>query len=153
MDDRVLRMNDEAAIRRVIDRYCHAVDRGDADDVAALFCEEGTLLATFEEDGRYKGRAAVRQWYADYHANYRAKLAFLRHKVASVLIDLDGDTARAVTYLDADCAPRDEPSRVLRGGGRYDDKFVRVGDSWLFDERAIVINWADDRLTALLHGE
>ena len=35
MSDEMRRVIDEAAIRRVIDRYCHAVDRGTAEDVAA----------------------------------------------------------------------------------------------------------------------
>ena len=41
MSDEMRRVMDEAAIRRVIDRYCHAVDRGNADDVAALFHPNG----------------------------------------------------------------------------------------------------------------
>jgi uncharacterized protein (TIGR02246 family) len=60
MSDEIRRIIDEAAIRRVIDRYCHAVDRGTADDVAALFHPDGRLVANFEENDGHNGREAVR---------------------------------------------------------------------------------------------
>lgn len=143
------RVIDEAAIRRLIDGYCHYVDRGSADEVAALFHPDATLIATFEEDGRYKGRAAIQQWYADYHANFRSKLEHLRHKISNVLIDLDRDEARAVSYMDADCVELGQHS-VLPAIGRYDDRFIREGKDWFFSERAIVIYEADSRLVELL---
>ena len=151
--DETTRATHEAGIRRVIDRYCHAVDRGSADDVAALFHSEGTLLATFEDDGVYKGRAAIRQWYAEYHRDFRAKLSHLRHKISNILIDFEGeDEARVVSYLDADIII--EGDTVPRAGiGRYDDRFVRENGEWCFGERAIVIYHADPALSALLAGE
>ena len=50
MSDEMQRVIDEAAIRRVIDRYCHAVDRGTADDVVALFHPNGRLVLTLEDN-------------------------------------------------------------------------------------------------------
>lgn len=152
MSDEMRRVIDEAAIRRVIDRYCHAVDRGTADDVAALFHPNGTLVATFEDDGVYKGREAVRKWYADYHNNFRAKLTQLRHKISNILIDLTGDEARVVSYLDADLIAigETEPRRAI---GRYDDRFVRDGGEWYFAERAIILYHADERLSELLSAD
>ena len=60
MSDEMRRVMDEAAIRRVIDRYCHAVDRGSADDVAALFHPNGRLVVSLEENDGYR-RAGTRQ--------------------------------------------------------------------------------------------
>ncbi len=138
MNDETRRLVDEAAIRGVIDRYCHAVDRGTAEEVATLFHPEGTLVATWEDDGLYKGRAAVHGWYDNYMKNFRSQLSHLRHKISNVLIDLEGDEARAVSYLDADAivAGETEPETCI---GRYDDRFIRDGGTWTFKERAIVI--------------
>ena len=147
MDEELRRLADEAAIRRVIDRYCHAVDRGSADDVAALFHKDGTLLATHETDGVYKGREAVRGWYANYHDTFRAKLKQLRHKISNVVIELDGDEARAVSYMDADLVFED---KVYEAIGRYDDRFVRDGGVWYFAERAIISYHASAKLMELL---
>ena len=148
MSDALQRLQDEAAIRRVIDRYCHAVDRGDADDVAALFHDpDGTLVAMGDV---FKGHAAVRQWYADYHANFRAKLGMLRHKIANVLIDFeDADSARVVSYLDADCSVKGS-SEVLYAIGRYEDRFVRQGEGWVFGQRDIIADQVHPKLLELL---
>ena len=135
MRDENQRLLDEAAIRRVMDRYCHTVDRGSADDVAVLFADEGALVVFGEV---HEGREAVRQWYANYHANFRTKLESLRHKISNVLIEFEGDdAARAVSYMDADGVIKGS-EEVLPGIGRYDDQFVREGGEWVFGRREIV---------------
>lgn len=144
MSEEISLLLDEAAIRRVIDRYCHAVDRGSADEVATLFHEDGTLVAL---GGRYRGRAAIRQWYADYHRDFRSKLTHLRHKISNVLIELDGDEARVVSYMDADLVIDGEAHEAI---GRYDDRFVREHGAWYFAERSIVTYHASQRVVVLL---
>lgn len=147
MDATLQTVVDEASIRRVLDRYCHSVDRGSADDVAALFHAEGRLIAL---DDVCKGRAAVQAWYSDYHANFRAKLDTLRHKIGSVVIDFENENeARVTCYMDADCTAKGS-EEVLSAIGRYDDRFVRDGDAWRFAEREIVVYRADAKLIALL---
>ena len=92
----------------MIDRYCHAVDRGSADDVAALFHPNGRLVVSLEDNDGYNGREAVREWYANYHKHFRARLTHLRHKISNIQIDLNGDEARVVSYMDADLIAKDE---------------------------------------------
>ncbi len=150
MSDPTQRMLDEAAIHRVIDTYCHAVDRGEADDVAALFDDpDATLIAMGDV---VKGHAAVRQWYADYHANFRTKLETLRHKIANVRIVFeDADNARVASYLDADLIVRggDEVLEVI---GRYEHHFVRVGDAWRIRQKDIIVHRGPPQLAELLEG-
>ena len=147
MSDDMQRLLAEAAIRRVMDRYCHAVDRGTADDVATLFHPEASLVVFGDV---HKGRAAVRQWYADYHDNFRAKLDTLRHKISNTLIDFEGDdAARVVSYMDADGVIKGS-DEVLPAVGRYDDRFVRENGEWLFGQREIVVYQIDAKLSGLL---
>ena len=150
MPDPTQRLLDEAAIRRTIDTYCHAVDRGDADDVAALFDDpDATLVAMGDV---FKGHAAVRQWYADYHANFRTKLDMLRHKIANVMIEFDGeDSARVVSYLDADLIVRGS-DEVLEVIGRYEDHCVRAGERWRFRRKDIIVHRGPPQLAELLNG-
>ena len=152
MSDEMQRVIDEAAIRRVIDRYCHAVDRGTADDVVALFHPTGRLVLTLEDNDGYHGRAAVRAWYANYHDNFRAKLTHLRHKISNIQIDLTGDEARVVSYMDADIIVQGE-TQPCQAIGRYDDRFVREGGAWYFAEKAIIGYYADERLVELLSSK
>ena len=152
MSDEMHRVIDEAAIRRVIDRYCHAVDRGTTDDVAALFHPNGRLIVSLEDNDGYSGREAVREWYANYHKYFRARLTHLRHKISNIQIDINGDEARVVSYMDADLIPKGE-TKPLHAIGRYDDRFVRDGGEWYFAERAIVVYDADERLAELLSAD
>ena len=73
---------------------------------------------------RRHGREAVREWYAHY-TYFRAGLTHLRHKISNIQIDLDGDEARVVSYMDAD----------------------------LIAERVIVVYHADERLAELLSAD
>ncbi len=147
MESHEQRIADELAIRRTLDRYCHRVDRGSADEVAALFHAEGRLIALGDV---HIGRPAVRQWYADYHDHFRSKLDTLRHKISNPLIEFESaDTATVTCYMDADCTAKGS-DEVLPAVGRYDDAFVRDGDEWLFASREIVVYQASPKLMALL---
>ena len=82
---------DHIAIQQLLHQYCHAVDRGTADDVAALFHETAVLVPRYESDQRHQGREAIRAWYGAYMKNFRAKVRYLRHKIESPVIEIAGD--------------------------------------------------------------
>lgn len=129
---------DHLAILQLLHKYCHAVDRGTADEVAALFHKDGVLLPRFESDERYEGREAVHSWYARYMENFRAKVRFLRHKISSPVIDIKGNEATSVCYLDADSIAIASNTASV-AFGRYDDTFVKDEGRWWFKERTIIV--------------
>jgi hypothetical protein len=131
-------VEDHLAIQQLLHRYCHALDRGPLDEIADLFHRDAVLLPRYESDERYEGRDAVRGWYGRYIDNFRSKVRHLRHKIESPLIEITGNEATSVCYLDADyvTTETDEPAVGL---GRYDDKFVKDEGRWWFKERTIVV--------------
>lgn len=129
---------DHLAILQLLHKYCHVVDRGTADEVAALFHKDGVLVPRFESDERYEGREAVRGWYARYMENFRAKVRFLRHKIESPVIDIKGNEATSVCYLDADSIAISTNVATV-AFGRYDDTFVKDEGRWWFKERTIIV--------------
>lgn len=131
-------VEDHLAILQLLHKYCHAVDRGTAEDVAALFHRTAVLLPRYESDERYEGREAVRGWYQRYMENFRPTVRYLRHKIESPVIEITGNEATSVCYLDADAitVAIDEAMVVF---GRYDDKFIKEGGRWWFKERAIIV--------------
>jgi len=134
-------VEDYVAIQQLLHRYCHAVDRGTADDVAALFHRDAVLLPRYESDERYEGREAVRGWYERYMENFRAKVRYLRHKIESPVIEIAGNEAASTCYLDADSIT--ESVNVANVAfGRYDDKFVKDGGRWWFKERTIIVYYS-----------
>jgi hypothetical protein len=129
---------DHLAILQLLHKYCHAVDRGTAGEVAELFHKDGVLLPRFESDERYEGREAVHGWYARYMENFRAKVRFLRHKIVSPVIEINGNEATSVCYLDADSISISTNVANV-AFGRYDDTFVKDQGRWWFKERTIIV--------------
>lgn len=133
--------DDVVAIEQLLNRYCHLVDRGDVEGVIALFTDDAVLAPTYEGAARHVGRAAIRAWYTRYAATTIAGARGLRHKISTAVIDVTGDGADAVCYLDADSVSRANGRRTLVGG-RYEDRLVRTEAGWRFAERRIVIDYA-----------
>jgi hypothetical protein len=96
------------------------------------------LLPRYESDDRYEGREAVRSWYQRYMENFRAKVRYLRHKIASPVIEITGNEATSVCYLDADSITESTDQATV-AFGRYDDKFIKDEGRWWFKERAIIV--------------
>ncbi len=128
--------DDIVAIQQVLYRYCFAVDKGTADDVAALFHENATLMPVYSGEPPVHGRAAIREWYVNYHRDLRGRVDHLRHCVTNPAIDVSGNEATAQCYLIADAVPKTggNPYSVA---GYYLDKLVKDGGRWYFKERQI----------------
>jgi 3-phenylpropionate/cinnamic acid dioxygenase small subunit len=123
-------LNDERAIRRLMTRYCHLVDDGAFEDIPALWTNDAELLLRGETA---TGPAAI---VARIAGRQTPELRGL-HVSANVLIDVDGDTAQAVSDF---LFMRREggPDPVVKFIGRYHDRFVRTPDGWRFRRREIV---------------
>jgi hypothetical protein len=134
-------VEDHLAILQVLHKYCHVVDRGTAEEVAELFHRDGVLLPRYESDERCEGREAVRGWYARYMENFRAKVRYLRHKIASPVIEIAGNEATSVCYLDADSITISTNAANVTFG-RYEDKLIKDEGRWWFKERTIIVYYS-----------
>ena len=94
--------NDVVAIQQLLNRYCHKLDGGEVDAVVALFTDDAVLIPEYEGSGEHAGRDAVRAWYSNYSRGTTAAVTGLRHKISTAMIDVDGNSATSVCYLDAD---------------------------------------------------
>ena len=130
---------EQLAIQHLMNQYCHLVDRGSVEEIAALFSEDGVLLPLHEGEDRIVGRAAIRAWYRDYDDRVRANRRHRRHRITVPFVIVDGDRATAQSYLDSSAVLIDE-GVINVSAGRYDDELVKVDGQWLFQERAIHIN-------------
>lgn len=130
-------VEDLLAIEQLLHKYCHALDRGSIDEVVELFHRDAVLLPAYESDARHVGREAVRNWYANYDRTLRANVRCLRHKISCPTIEVSGDTATSVCYLDADAIPTGSDESIVLVG-RYDDELVKDEGRWWFKERKII---------------
>jgi uncharacterized protein (TIGR02246 family) len=119
-------------IRDTLARYAHCADTGRFAELAALFTEDGVM----EIDGRppLQGRAAIETFLAGTKTNIAANLTrpLIRHHVSSIHIEVLGpDAATAASYFLA------ITERGPDHWGRYRDRFVRLGEQWLFQHRRV----------------
>jgi ketosteroid isomerase-like protein len=125
---------DREAIRDVIRRYAHAVDRRDLDAVAACFMPDAAYRGSLGEGTIDIALAALRQRVTRY--------ARTMHFIGNQLIDLHGDTASSETYAIAyHQIDSDGERRNVAVGVRYLDEFVRHQGTWRIQRRAVELEW------------
>lgn len=138
-DSAVQALLDKQEITEVLTRYLRGADRGDAAGIAACYLPG----ATEDHGGVFTGTAE------DYVASITPVLTHPRgrtmHSMTNVLIDLDGDTATAESYVVTFSAVRtpDGPGSSFVGA-RILDRFERRDGRWGIAHRALLWEWSHD---------
>ena len=130
------RIADERACERLIVRYTHLVDFGEAPAIADLFTADGVWRT---DDFAMNGRDEIRAGFERRQGVTRRQS---RHVCTNVAIDVDGDTATGLCYLvnyrhdsPTGVAEKPAPADVPKFVGEYHDTFVRTEDGWRFADR------------------
>jgi ketosteroid isomerase-like protein len=142
------------ALRRLVDGYARAVDRGDADGFRELF-EPDAILQVFyggEADGpTSESRGHARLGEIPTRVQTRYDRTF--HFVGNHLCNVEGDAATGEAYCLAH-----HLTRSPQGGTdyvmhiRYQDTYRRrPGQSWRIVHRKVLVDWTELR-TALPAG-
>src|ERR1700712_4956753 len=125
-------MLDEYQLRKLVNGYCRAVDRGDLAQLRSLYHDDAE-----DHHGAFSTGTAddfLRQLVAA-----RPYLRSMQHHVTTVNFAINGSTAEGEIYSVAnhtiDAGDRDVDVTV---GGRYLDKYEKRDDTWKFVERKIV---------------
>lgn len=128
VEQRLQRLEDEAAIRRILVDYAATQDARDYDAYAALFAKDGEWV-----NGKsvYKGRPAIRQLlvglYGTPPPGFVNSDSF--HITYNPQIELNGDRATARSrHLLIMRGPKGAPTPML--AGRYEDELIREDGQW-----------------------
>ena len=132
--------SERSAIEQTLAAYCHRVDHGTANDVAALFAEDATLKPYYDGNYDVHGREGVRGWYAFYHEKMSENVKHLRHSISTASIEIEGDTATSVCHLTAYFTMKADDV-AYQSQGTYFDTLVRAGEIWLFQTRRIEVGF------------
>jgi len=138
---------DRAAILDLQHRYVLAMDFFDADGYAAVFTEDAVLDWA---RGEVKGRAAIREFMASGTYDLR-KMNFqpaktpdgrdwpstVRHLVTNQVIEVNGNTARAISYWMNYANNADRRKIEWLSFGSWDDQFVKLDGKWYFKRHTI----------------
>jgi len=129
-------MLDKQAIYEVLIRYCRGADRGDADLIAQAYHDD----AIEDHGGTFEGPAS------DYLEMLRKVLPSaprMTHATTNVLIEVDGDVARAESYI-MTFSRRDQgvddPFDSLTMA-RVIDRFERRDGRWAIAHRRLAWEW------------
>lgn len=128
------------AIRDVLLKYCHGMDRRDPDVLDSVFWPGSPL-----EYGMYQGtgpefNAFVLPWFKTMN------MPLTVHLIGNSLIRLSGDEAFAETYFQAfHRAPNDNGvERDVFVAGRYHDVFACRSGEWRIARRKLIFDWFRD---------
>lgn len=128
-------LTDYEQINSLLARYCFVVDTGDAEEIAGLFWENAEVdFNGSVNSGANEMQKGFRRWIE----KYRDPVVGLRHTIHLPVIDLDGDTATAKMYYDADGHSR-RRGRLISLRGVYVDRLEKRQGEWRFAKRTVSI--------------
>jgi len=128
------RLLDERAITRLLAWFCHCVDEYDIDGAVSVFAEACVVDYGPGRGGPRHGRTSVGTRIAEGQAGFRRT----HHQLGQSMIDIEGDTARAETYVTAWHRERDESVSEVRL--RYLDRLARTSTGWTISSRRVQAN-------------
>lgn len=133
LEERVQQLQDEKAIREGVIRYGEYLDARDYAAYPSLFASDGVWTGGF---GSATGPAAIQEMLEKNlgkpEEGFVNKANF--HLSTTVMVDVDGDTARARSrYTFFTASPDNRPAAAL--AGRYVNDFVRENRTWKIKSR------------------
>jgi hypothetical protein len=130
------RVLDEAAIRRVLVRYCRGVDRGDEELIRSVYWPDAT-----DDHGIFKGSGAEFATFVVKALNAHALIT--QHAMQQESIELAGERAHVESYVLARHKVRRDAKLVLETfAGRYVDRFEKRGGEWRIAHRRVIHDWS-----------
>lgn len=137
LEDRIDRLESEAAITRLVHAYALAIRRDRPEDVACLFAPDGTFEV--REGAPDREEAATMQRFDDPSAlvAYLVQGKGRPHPIPMIhnlMIDMDGNDARASSVMVGPI-----PGTTHQVLGEYADSFVRREGAWYFSARIFTV--------------
>ncbi|GAB5487072.1 MAG: hypothetical protein Pars2KO_06420 [Parasphingorhabdus sp.] len=127
--------NDHETIQNLYAGYCFAVDRGSADDIAAYFWPE--CYVNFGGN-IHEGAEEARTGFSKWINKMRDPVQNLRHCLYTPLIEIDGDSAKAEAYYDAD-GHAGRKGKPIQLRGLYRSTLEKRAGEWRFIKHEVQI--------------
>ncbi len=137
--------DDWQAISNLLMRYADLVDAGQLSECAALFSD--ATYRVVRTDGRDSVHCQGADEVAAFFSGtilYADGTPRTKHLISNVAIDLDGDRARARSYVTVLQQTDTLPLQPI-ASGRYVDELARVEGAWVFTDRMLTSFLLGDR--------
>jgi 3-phenylpropionate/cinnamic acid dioxygenase small subunit len=122
--------SDHEPITDVLVRYATGIDTKDW----ALFrtCFTDDVQADYGEGvGSWSDVDAITEYMTFMHA----EMVDTKHRLTNFVIEVDGDSATASTYVHAVLVVTNDPLTWYEPVGRYEDRLVRTSEGWRISHR------------------
>jgi hypothetical protein len=129
-------MSDKELIRELVNLYGLAVDSQRWDLFDRIFTDN--VDADYSETAHWRDLATFKRDFAAFHDPFDST----QHCMMNHLVNVDGDTAQALTYGTWRLVRKAVDGMPLwDGSGWYDDVLVRTDDGWRIKHRICRIVW------------
>jgi ketosteroid isomerase-like protein len=129
-------MQDWFDINNVFIRYATSLDAGDVEAVVDCFAVDATLESPVL--GIFRGNEGIRDFAERTARLKREDGVQFRHVVSNLVVEVEGDRARASCYL-LDFRTRDGATKLL-SPGEYVCELRKAGGRWRFVRRVVVMD-------------
>jgi ketosteroid isomerase-like protein len=137
-------VEDQLAVAAVMHRYARTVDTHDFAGLRTCFTDDCTLSGYPPPAPEVvRGGDAI----IEYISTQLQKYGRTQHMLGQIEVTVDGDEARAESYVQAFHLLANDPSTMVNLWGSYHDHFVRIDGKWVIDEHRIDIVHIERRPT------
>jgi prophage maintenance system killer protein len=138
---------DRLAIRELVEAYAHCADRRDAKAQMSLFTADTHFVVYMNaKDPKPSQELHSREELAPVFAELNKYDATTHFVGQSTIFTLAADRATGEAYCLAHHVTVDGGKRrLMLASLRYLDTFVKVDGAWLFAERLLYVDWAEER--------
>lgn len=122
--------------RDLVNQYARAVDRGNLEDLCALFVSDGYI----EGPGfKFSGRDGFTEMFKALGLNFKKT----QHRFFNQIIEFEDGGAHGETYAQAAHIVESEDGNwsCHDWAIRYQDKFIKQEEGWKFQSRTLVVDW------------
>jgi hypothetical protein len=146
-EEKVQTLMDRAAICEVMQRYGMSIDTRDWTALRSCFADEMEIDASESRSGR--GAAPYNtsgdRWLEQIR-RIVTKFAVTQHMISPYRIEVEGDRAVCLAYLQARHFPPDcaDPNAVWVIGGYYTNRMVRTPQGWRIAVWKLTLTWQEN---------
>lgn len=142
LEQRIQRLEDQAAIKRLVDTFSNLADDKDVANQMHLFTEDASVDTYFGDTlfASMRGREQIGKVFSDFIANFPA----LYHINGQMTVDIDGDRASSTHYCLVVLVSDEQGKKTKNFNGViYKDEYVRRDGQWLIAKRVARFTWRD----------
>jgi hypothetical protein len=125
IEARLRRLEDIEEIRGLRMRYHYCINEGRSEDTAAIFTDDAYV--EYEGVAVAKGRSE----FSRVIPSLSQRLTFIKQFISNHMVEINGDEATGVAYLDARYA---HDGKSIMATARFSEKYHRTTDGWRISE-------------------